>query len=71
MNKFEIIKKALEPKVKNKEITENSTFKELGLDSLDLVEVVLEVEELLHYKFEDEDLINFKSIKDVLDKIGE
>ena len=71
MNKFEIIKKALEPKVKNKEITENSTFKELGLDSLDLVEVVLEVEELLNYKFEDEDLINFKSIKDVLDKIGE
>ena len=71
MSKFEIIKKALEPKVKDKKITENSTFKELGLDSLDLVEVVLEVEELLNHHFKDEDLINFKSIKDVLDKIGE
>lgn len=71
MNKFEIVKKALEPRVKGKEITKTATFKELGLDSLDLVEVVLEVEELLNYKFEDEDLINFKSIQDVLDKIGE
>lgn len=71
MSKFEIVKKALEPKVKGKEITKNSTFKELGLDSLDLVEVVLEVEELLDYKFKDEDLISLKSIQDVLDKVGE
>ena len=53
-------------KVKGKEITENSTFKDLGLDSLDLLEIVLDVEGDLGVHFEDDQLIEFKTIKDVL-----
>ena len=66
MTNFEIIKNALAPKVKGKEITENSSFKDLGLDSLDLLEIVLEVEGDLGVHFEDDQLIGFKTIKDVL-----
>ena len=71
MNDFEIIKKALSTKVKNKEITETSTFNELGLDSLDLLELVLEVESDLGVHFEDEQLIGFKGIEDVLNAVKE
>lgn len=71
MGDFEIIKKALSSKVKGKEITENSTFKELGLDSLDLLEIVLDVEKDLNVHFEDDQLLGFKSIKDVLDTVKE
>ena len=71
MNDFEVIKKALSTKVKNKEIKETSTFNELGLDSLDLLELVLEVEKDLGVHFEDEQLIGFKSIEDVLNTVKE
>ena len=69
MTDFEIIKNALSGKVKGKEIKEDSTFKELGLDSLDLLEIVLDVEKDLNVHFEDDQLIEFKSIKDVLEAV--
>ncbi len=71
MSKFEAIKKVLEKKAKGKVITEDTAFKDLGLDSLDLVELVLEVEKELNFRFKDEDLINFKTVRDVLNKLGE
>lgn len=69
MTDFEIIKKALSSKVKDKEIKETSTFKELGLDSLDLLSIVLDVEADLGVHFEDDQLMSFESIKDVLDAV--
>ena len=69
MKDFEIIKKALSSKVKDKEIKETSTFKELGLDSLDLLSIVLDVEADLGVHFEDDQLMSFESIKDVLDAV--
>jgi len=69
MTNFEIIKNALSGKVKNKEIKETSTFKDLGLDSLDLLSIVLDVEADLGVHFEDDQLMSFESIQDVLDAV--
>ena len=41
MNAFETIKKELEPKLKGKELTLESNFKDLGLDKSDRSHVVL------------------------------
>ena len=44
----------------------DSNLKELGLDSLDLVEIVLDGEERLGITFENEELLNFKTVGDVV-----
>ena len=49
-----------------KDITEETVFKDLGLDSLDLVDMVFELEEELGITFEDEELIQIKTVKDLL-----
>lgn len=51
---------------KGKEITEDTVFKDLGLDSLDLVDMVFELEEELGITFEDEELLQIKTVKDLL-----
>ena len=67
MNCFEEFKKIIQSRVKKDiEITMESNLKELGLDSLDLLEIVLDVEGALGVHFEDDQLIEFKTIKDVL-----
>ena len=43
-----------------------SNLKDLGLDSLDLLEIVTEGEEKLNIQFEDDELIGFKTIEDVV-----
>ncbi len=47
-------------------ITMDSQLKDLGLDSLDLVEVILESEEKLDIVFKNEELIEFKTVADVV-----
>ena len=55
MNYFEQINEKLQPKLKGKELTLESTFKDLGIDSLDLVDLVFELEEELGVTFEDDE----------------
>ena len=63
MNCFAEFKKIIEGKVKDaSSITMESNLKDLGLDSLDLLEIVSEGEELLRIQFEDEEL--FTAISD-------
>ena len=69
MNAFETIKKELEPKLKGKELTLESNFKDLGLDSLDLVDLVYPFEEELGVQFEDEELAGLKTVQDVVNLI--
>lgn len=67
MNCFEEFKKIIQSRVKNApEITMESNLREIGLDSLDLVEVVLEVEEKLGINFNDDELTTFVTMKDVV-----
>lgn len=49
-----------------KEVTLETTFKDLGLDSLDLVDLVFEMEEEIGIQFEDEELMQIKTVKDLL-----
>lgn len=57
--------KMLEEKVNGKEVTKESNLKDLGIDSLDLVEIVLQAEEEFNITFSDEELNSFKTVNDV------
>ncbi|WP_338971626.1 acyl carrier protein [Spiroplasma endosymbiont of Panorpa germanica] len=68
MKYFEEIKKALKQKGAKGEITKDTLFKNLGLDSLDLMDLVVELEENLGFTIPDEDLPGIQTIGQ-LDKI--
>ena len=55
--------------MKGKELTRESNFKDLGLDSLDLVDLVYQFEEELGVQFEDEELAGLKTVQDVVNLI--
>ncbi len=50
----------------NKKFNNSTEIKLLGLDSLDLVEIITEIEEELNIKIPDEKLMNIKTIDDLL-----
>lgn len=66
MNYKEAIFKIIKQKVKVK-FSENTTIDSLELDSLDLFEIVLSIEETLNISIEDELLPTIKSLKDLLE----
>lgn len=66
MEYFDRIKKALEGKLEDKELTLDTSFKDLGVDSLDLVDLVFELEEEIGVQFEDDELLQLKTVKDLL-----
>jgi NADH dehydrogenase (ubiquinone) 1 alpha/beta subcomplex 1, acyl-carrier protein len=49
------------------QITTSSTFKELGLDSLDAVEVVMAMEEEFSVEIPDEDADSIQSVEAAID----
>lgn len=53
--------------VPEEEITEDATFEELGLDSLDLVEVTLVIDEELGIRIPDERLGDIQTTGDAVD----
>ena len=61
MDYFDKIKDRLSSKLKGKELMKESSFKELGIDSLDLVDLVFELE--------DEELLKISTVQDLLDLI--
>ena len=69
MNTFEMIKKELEPKLTGKELTLESTFKDVNLDSFDLADLVYQMEENLNIVFEEDELMNLKTVQDVVNLI--
>ena len=50
-------------------LKESDNLSALGLDSLDLVEVLLEIEEALHVEFDVDEIAQAKTLKDILDLI--
>lgn len=69
MNKIEEIKKQLAVIAKVDAIDENMKLSELGLDSLDVVELLLQLEEQYDIHFDDIDMTNFKTVGDLLASI--
>ncbi|MCQ3034967.1 MAG: phosphopantetheine-binding protein [Bacilli bacterium] len=69
MNKIEEIKKQLAVIAKVDTIDEGMKLSELGLDSLDVVELLLQLEEQYDIHFDDIDMTNFKTVGDLLASI--
>ena len=67
MDCFEEFKRIISSHSKKENITLQSNLKDLGLDSLDLLEIVTEGEEALNIRFEDEELLAFKTVNDVVE----
>ena len=53
------------------EIAAEATFEALGLDSLDVVELTLVLEEKTGVKLEDEELEDVRTVQDAIDKVEE
>lgn len=69
MNKLEEIKKMFADKVKVDNVDSNMELKALGLDSLDLVELIMDIEDKYGVEFSNEELMSFKTVEDVLKSI--
>ncbi len=70
MDTYTLLKSKLEEKSSKIEgMTEDSTMKDLGIDSLDLVEIVLAIEGELDIVFEDDELLSLNTVKNVVDLI--
>lgn len=68
METFELLRSLLAEKVKdNAEITPRTNLRELGIDSVDLVEILLNFEEKINLTFEDEAMLKLSTVQDVLD----
>lgn len=52
------------------EVTPDATFEALGLDSLDVVELTLVLEERTGVKLEDEELEDVRTVQDAMDKVA-
>lgn len=66
MNNLEVVKSILAERVDISSLEEDDLLTSLGLDSLDLVEVALEIEEKLNIEFTSEEITELKTLKDVL-----
>lgn len=71
MHYLETLKNILGERVDVSNIKETDLLTDLGLDSLDLVEVVLEIEEKLNIEFNSDQIASLKTIQDVLQLIEE
>ena len=51
-------------------LKEEDSLTDIGLDSLDLVEVMLEIEDTIGVEFDSEEIANLSTLKSVLDLIN-
>lgn len=65
MNKLDEIKKMFAEKIKMENPDPNTDLKTLGLDSLDLVELIMDIEEKFGVEFNNDELMNLTTISDV------
>lgn len=64
-----IVTEAFADVCKGKNITRETAIKDLGIDSLDLVESLMSIEEELKIEFSDDEMMSFHSVGDVFDAI--
>ena len=70
MDKLTEIKKRLAEAAHKDSVSEEMKINELGLDSLDVVELLLKLEEEYGVHFDDVDMSNLVTVKDLLDSIS-
>lgn len=66
MNILEELKKTLKSKGVNKSITPQTNFKDLGLDSLDLMDLIIDAEKKLNILIPDEKLNEITAVEDLI-----
>lgn len=69
MNVRDVILKELR-KFSNKEISDDSNIKDLNIDSLDLLQLVVTLEKNMHISISDEELLSIKTVKDIINIIN-
>ena len=65
MNVRDVILKELR-KFSNKEISDDSNIKDLNIDSLDLLQLVVTLEKNMQISISDEELLSIKTVKDII-----
>ena len=71
MNSLDTVKSILAKRGVNvSTLKEDNSLQELGLDSLDLVEVMLEIEDALKIEFSSNEIASLTTLKDVADLIN-
>ena len=70
MDVISTVKEILAKRVDVSKFKPEDTLPSLGLDSLDLVEVMLEIEYALHIEFTSEEITNLTTIQSVIDLIN-
>ena len=70
MDVKQTVSEILAKRVDVSNLKEEDSLLEIGLDSLDLVEVMLEIEDTLHVEFDSEEIANLTTLKSVLDLIN-
>lgn len=66
MNIEEAVIESFKKIVKNKEITKECNLKELGLDSLDVVEMLTDMEEKYGIEFDNDEMLALNTVGDVI-----
>jgi len=69
MKHFEEIKNTLTKKGAKGPISKSSKFSEIGIDSLDLMDMIVDLESSLNITVSDEELTNIKTVEDLLNVI--
>lgn len=70
MDKIEEIRQKLAAAAHKDKVTDDMKLNELGLDSLDVVELLLQLEEEYDVHFDDVDMSNLVCVKDLLNAIS-
>lgn len=66
MNIQEHVLEGLKKVVKGKEVSLESNLKELGLDSLDVVDMLMDLEEKFGIEFDNEEMMAFAVVNDIV-----
>ena len=70
MDTKKVVSEILAKRIDISNLKEEDSLREIGLDSLDLVEVMLEIEDTLHIEFDSEEIGALTTLKSVLDLIN-
>jgi len=70
MDTRKVVSDILAKRIDVSSLKEEDSLKNIGLDSLDLVEVMLEIEDTLGIEFESEEISELTTLKSVLDLIN-
>lgn len=70
MDKLEEIRAKLAKATHKETVKDEDKIRDLGLDSLDVVEMLLQLEEEYDVHFDDVDMSKLSTVKDLLDEIA-